>query len=119
MGSAGLHGLSVHPGGIKTNLGRHLDESSMSAMLESPDYQNMMKSPEQGAATTVWAAIGKEWSDKGGKYLEDCQISQPVAQKENLTPLDPGYKAYAYDKEAAKRLWRMSNELVGLPKEDD
>ena len=75
----------------------------------------MGKSPEQGAATTVWAAVGAEWRTKGGKYLEDCQISPPVEDKENLSPLDVGYKPYAYDEGAAKKLWGVSNELVGLP----
>lgn len=79
-----------------------------------PDpMQKMMKSPEQGAATTVWAAIGKEWEGKGGKYLEECSISKPVdPEKTDLTPMDPGYKPYAYDIDAAKRLWDLSNKLV-------
>ena len=87
----------------------------MLAMFDSPEFRAMAKSPEQGAATTVWAAIGKEWLNKGGKYLEDCQISQPVTKEENLSPLDTGYKPYAYNKELEQKLWTVSNELVGLP----
>ena len=87
----------------------------MLAMFDSPVFKAMAKSPEQGAATTVWAAIGKEWLDKGGKYLEDCQISQAVTKEEGLTPLDNGYKPYAYNEELEKKLWAVSNELVGLP----
>ena len=104
----------MHPGGIATNLSRHL-KPEMFAMFDQPAFKAMMKSPEQGAATTVWAAIGKEWLNSGGKYLEDCSISQPVTKEEGLSPLDTGYKPYAYDEKLEKKLWTVSNELVGLP----
>lgn len=112
----GVHATSVHPGGIMTNLLRHLDPS-IKAQFQDPEFQKTAKSPEQGAATTVWAAVGKEWHGQGGKYLEDCQVSKPVAKLEDLTPMDPGYKPYIYDVEAAKKLWKISNELVRLPVE--
>lgn len=101
-----------------TNLGRHLSQESMEFFM-SPEMQAWMKSPEQGAATTVWAAIGKEWSKKGGTYLEDCHVSEPAPEMEGLKPTIPGYKPYAYDEGAARRLWKVSNELVGLPEEED
>lgn len=111
----GMHATSLHPGNILTNLLRHVD---MSGIKLNGDAKKTLKSPEQGAATTVWAAIGKEWEGKGGKYLEECSIAQPVdPTRTDLTPSDSGYKAYAYDEEAAKRLWNLSNQMVGLPEE--
>jgi len=72
---------------------------------------------EQGAATTVWAALSGEWEGKGGRYLEDCAVS-PAAKEGDLSALDSGYKPYAYDKEASSRLWELSNTMVGLPKDE-
>lgn len=71
-----------------------------------------VKTPEQGAATTVWAAIGKQWEGCGGKYLEDCSVSEPV-QAGVISPIAPGYAPHAYDVEAAKQLWDLSAKLVG------
>ena len=108
-GSQGLHATSVMPGGIMTELGRHMDPSLVDKFM-TPELKKSMKSPEQGAATTVWAAIGREWEGKGGKYLNDCAIAgTPQEGEVNL-----GYAPYAYDAEASKRLWEVSMQLVGL-----
>ncbi|MCJ1368706.1 hypothetical protein MMC16_007851 [Acarospora aff. strigata] len=97
------------PGGIVTELGRHMDPAVVEKFM-TPELKLSMKSPEQGAATTVWAAIGKEWEGKGGKYLNDCSIARtPQDGEVNL-----GYASHAYDEEAAKRLWEVSTQLVGL-----
>eukprot|EP00243_Klebsormidium_subtile_P004274 TRINITY_DN1813_c0_g1_i1.p1 TRINITY_DN1813_c0_g1~~TRINITY_DN1813_c0_g1_i1.p1 ORF type:complete len:246 (+),score=36.54 TRINITY_DN1813_c0_g1_i1:90-740(+) len=115
-GSQGLHATAVHPGGIITELGRHMDPAMLKSMV-TPELQLKFKSPEQGAATTVWAAVGKEWEGKGGKYLEDCSESQPLP--ENVSgALVPGYAKHAYDEQAAKKLWGLSLELVGVDDDD-
>ncbi len=62
--------MSVHPGVIMTELVRHIENDDMgSEMLSDPVFKSLLKSPEQGAATSVWAAIAKEWEGKGGRYL--------------------------------------------------
>ena len=71
------------------------------------------KSLEQGAATTVWAAVGAEWEGRGGAYLEDCQEGRPYDEKDTELGA-PGYAAHAYDQAAASRLWDVSLKLVGL-----
>ena len=68
---------------------------------------------EAGGSTSVWAAISRDLEGKGGKYLERCQISQPK-QKKGFTPISPGHAEWAYDQEAAKRLYDESLKLVGL-----
>jgi NAD(P)-dependent dehydrogenase (short-subunit alcohol dehydrogenase family) len=65
--SLGVHGLSLHPGAIQTNLQRHLDEKTKKS-FESIEIAKICKSPEQGAATTVWAAVSPQWEGKGGRY---------------------------------------------------
>ncbi|GKT56901.1 short-chain dehydrogenase [Colletotrichum tofieldiae] len=112
-GSKGLHALSLMPGGIRTPLQRHTPE--LLKMLEDPDIAKWMKTPEQGAATSVWAAVAKEWEGKGGKYLDDVAEAEEVAP-EGWTAR-PGYAPSAYDPPAEKRLWTESLKLVGL--EDD
>ena len=67
------------------------------------------KSPEQGAATTVWAAISPEWEGTGAKYLEECRESELKSGNEW-----GGRAPHAYDVEGAKRLWDVSLQLVGL-----
>ncbi|CAL8469736.1 g9278 [Coccomyxa elongata] len=108
-GSKGLHANAVHPGGIRTNLQRHMDPDIMSKMLDP--YTKHMKSPEQGAATTVWAATAKQWEGTGGKFLEDCSVSKPF-NPETDSMLN-GYAPHAYLRESAQELWELSNKLVG------
>jgi NAD(P)-dependent dehydrogenase (short-subunit alcohol dehydrogenase family) len=112
FGSHGLHAWSVQPGGVATDLMQHLPEEAKSGWKDDAVLSKIFKSPAQGAATTTWAAIGKILEGKGGKYLEDCQIMRA------WTPSDgqwgPGYGAWAYDEEKAKKLWDLSLGLVGL-----
>lgn len=109
-GLKGLHATSLMPGGIASNLQKHLPESVHKDMKENPTTINFMKSPEQGAATTVLAAVGKEWEGKGGKYLENCQPSMPHP----LIPGMMGYKDYVYNSEKENRTWELTLETLGL-----
>jgi hypothetical protein len=79
-----------------------------------PKLKARTKSAEQGAATTVWAAVAAEWEGKGGKFLEDCAVATPRTAE---TGLYKGYAAWAFDEEAAKRLWEDTLRMVGM--EDD
>ena len=108
-GAKGLHGYSLHPGGIWTGLQIHMDTSQYKG---KPEVERMMKSVEQGAATQVWAAVDKTLEGKGGKFLDDCQVARPV--QANAARGSPGYAEYAYDQEAAKQLWVESCKLVGV-----
>ena len=77
--------------------------------FETPEVANYLKDVEQGAATTVWAAIGKEWEGKGGKYLENVSVSQPYKEGGGRK----GYNPWAYDEQGAAQLWDLSAQLVG------
>ncbi len=60
----------------------------------------------------MWAAVGAVWEGHGGKYLDNCSVSKPFnPDKDAMTN---GYLPHAYDYVSAKRLWDLSNELVGL-----
>jgi NAD(P)-dependent dehydrogenase (short-subunit alcohol dehydrogenase family) len=115
-GSRGLHATSVHPGMIATGLMQHLDEAMVERIKKDDKAMKIAKSTEQGAATTVWAAIGKEWEDKGGEYLADCDRTTLGDDKHEVTGV--GYAAHAYDAEREARLWKDSLEMVGLKDEE-
>ncbi|KAJ8112661.1 hypothetical protein OPT61_g5016 [Boeremia exigua] len=81
FGSQNLHAVSVHPGLILTsNLGLHLPADQI-AIFTHPDVKRTAKSAEQGAATQVWAAVGEEWKDKGGRYLTGVAEGVSVEEK--------------------------------------
>jgi NAD(P)-dependent dehydrogenase (short-subunit alcohol dehydrogenase family) len=115
-GSKGLHAYAVHPGGIHTSLQRHVPQATIDAW-SAPEIEKKMKSPEQGAATTVWAAISKDLEGKGGKYLEDCSVAAARGPGE-AKALDSGYSPYVYDEETARKLWEISLKMVGVNSED-
>ena len=113
-GGRGLHALSLDPGGIWTGLQDHIAEQ-VAAWKSNPAVENHMKSPAQGAATTVWAAVGKVWEGKGGRWLENCQVNSPAP--EGYQVFDSGYEKWTYDPENEAKLWKMSNEWVGFKEE--
>ena len=114
-GSKGVHGISVHPGGIETGLQNSHDEKSrhmIQEYLKIPHIAKSLKSIEQGSASVVLAAVGKEYEGAGGFYLEDCGMSPPMADD---TPIGmPGYKPWAFDEEGARQLWIDSLKMLDL-----
>ncbi|KAI8718052.1 hypothetical protein NCS52_00883100 [Fusarium sp. LHS14.1] len=113
-GSQGLHALSLHPGVINTNLAKYMDQATKDFMGNHPGFQKQFKSVAQGAATTVYAAVSKDWEGKGGKYLYDCAEAGPVHPDSDYMSIDDGYAAWIYDEEEASKLWTESIKLVGL-----
>jgi hypothetical protein len=74
-----------------------------------------MMSPPQGAATSVWAAAGKVWEGKGGKYLSNCSIA--TVDKPSQSALSITAVAHAYSPEDEDKLWELSAKLVGFDEE--
>ncbi|MDH6213806.1 SDR family NAD(P)-dependent oxidoreductase [Streptomyces pseudovenezuelae] len=112
---AGVRAFSLHPGGILTPLQRHLAKEEMveRGWIDAdgnPLKPEGFKSPEQGAATQVWAATSPQLDDLGGVYLEDCDVAEPAPADDERV----GVKAWATDPEQAARLWDLSAELTGV-----
>ena len=112
----GVRATALHPGGIVTELGRHLTDETIGALIaarsartEGGEAEMKWKSVPQGAATSVWAGFVADADAVGGRYCEDCSVS-PILEGQ---PKVPGVMAYALDPEAAERLWTKSEELVG------
>lgn len=111
-GSQGLHGTSLHPGAINTDISRNLPREVLDSIMTNPYVLKILKSSEQGAATTVWAAVGKEWEKKGGRYLEDCQEAE--RGEDDGQTFGVGWVKQTYSPEDESRLWKDSLKLVGL-----
>jgi NAD(P)-dependent dehydrogenase (short-subunit alcohol dehydrogenase family) len=115
----GVRATALHPGGIITELGRHLQPGELEATVEQINAQHaaegrppfQVKTVPQGAATSVWAAFVAAAEEVGGRYCEDCQVSQ-VAEG-LISPVSPGVRPYALDPQRAKALWAKSEEMVG------
>jgi len=116
----GVRAFSVHPGGILTPLQRHLPKEEMVALGWIDENGDIaaegFKTPEQGAATSVWAATSPALDGMGGVYCEDCDIAVDSQGRHRV-----GVAEWATDPEQAARLWTLSVELTGcdLPDADE
>ncbi|CAG9983059.1 unnamed protein product [Clonostachys byssicola] len=108
FGESGVHSWALHPGSIATELQRHVPASVQKEWADDKEGAKGWKSVEQGAATTVLAAVSPELEGKGGLYLEDTQVAQPPARGTS------GIADWAYDNEGPSKLWSKSLELLGL-----
>jgi hypothetical protein len=72
------------------------------------------KTPEQGAATSVWAATSPQLEGMGGVYCADCDIAVLVPDDADIPAGGAGVRAYAVDPATAERLWAVSAELTGV-----
>lgn len=101
----GVHAWSVHPGMVRTDLGRHFTRDDFAELGARAKGAGRKLPPavgvEVGASTSVWAATAPELEAQGGAYLADCAVA---------TAAD-----HATDPEIAARLWTLSERLVGEP----
>jgi NAD(P)-dependent dehydrogenase (short-subunit alcohol dehydrogenase family) len=110
----GIRAFSVHPGGIKTPLQRHL---TMDEQIEMGWYKpdgslaDIFKTVEQGAATSVWCATSPMLDGKGGVYCEDCDIAPMWA--DGMSPY-AGARPHIIDPVLAAALWRLSEDMTGV-----
>lgn len=117
----GVRAAAVHPGGIYTELGRHMAPGQIEAMIEQmnkqlaeegkPPFQP--KTIPQGAATSVWAGVVAPAEEVGGKYCENCHVGHVVADDVVISAISEGVRGYALDSASAAALWKKSEEMVG------
>jgi NAD(P)-dependent dehydrogenase (short-subunit alcohol dehydrogenase family) len=117
----GIRAAAVHPGAIKTELGRHMDEGHVTAMIDQMNKQLAAegkgpfawKTIPQGAATSVWAGVVAPSDEIGGRYCENCHVGKIVADDAIISAISEGVREYALDPGNAEALWKKSEELVG------
>jgi len=95
----GVGAFAVHPGMVATNLARHMSRADVAAVGgRARAHAIEVWTPEQGAATQVWAAVSPELDGRGGLYLADCAVRTDA-------------EAYATDPERSEKLWEISESL--------
>jgi NAD(P)-dependent dehydrogenase (short-subunit alcohol dehydrogenase family) len=117
----GVRAAAVHPGGIQTELGRHMDPGHLQAMVDQISKQLaaegkgpfQFKTIPQGAATSVWAGVVASADEIGGRYCENCHVGSIVADDVTISAISEGVRGYALDPSNAEALWKKSEELVG------
>lgn len=98
----GVTTYSLHPGVIRTELGRHFWPTlSMWKRVVFTPLTFLIKTPTQGAQTTIYCAVEESLKDESGLYYSDCALKTAAPQ--------------GLDDEAAKKLWDVSASMVGLP----
>lgn len=114
-GSQGIHAISIHPGGFGSGLMESAEQHTremLEKLIQMPHIQKGWKTVQQGAATSVLAAVGKDYEGLGGFYMEDCGVSKPIA--DDVQWAGYGFKSWAFDEEGEKKLWTDSLKMVGL-----
>merc|ERR1711971_228262 len=97
---SGVNAYALHPGVINTELGRHLQDTFGPLVVLWKLGMPFIKTPENGANTTIYCAVDESIADHNGRYYSDCKEKQPAPQAENI--------------EDAKKLWDLSEQLVNL-----
>jgi NAD(P)-dependent dehydrogenase (short-subunit alcohol dehydrogenase family) len=120
----GIRAFAVHPGSIVTNLTRYTDLETLrqGGFIDANDQPIIdpsrgLKTPEQGAATQVWCAVSPQLDGLGGVYCEDVEVAGVRVEAAAAGPLELtsgayGVLAYAVDRDNARRLWKLSEELL-------
>ena len=116
-----VRAAAVHPGGIRTELGRYAEPGRVEKIVEEINRHLaaqgrgpfQWKSIPQGAATSVWAAVVASADEIGGQYCENCHVSHVVPDDAPITAVSEGVRGYALDTQSAEALWKKSEELVG------
>jgi len=117
----GVRATAVHPGGIATELARHMPDGAIEAWVQQIQEQRAaageppfeFKSVPEGAATSVWAGVVASADEVGGKYCGDCQVAELLPADSPVSAISRGVRGYALDPDTAKALWRKSEEMVG------
>ncbi len=115
----GVRATAVHPGGVQTELGRHMDPEQTEGVIERINATRppgtapfKFKTIPQGAATSVWAGVVADADEVGGRYCLDCHVAEVLDDPSEVS-LHRGVCRYALDPEHAKALWAMSEEMIG------
>ena len=100
-----------------TDLIRHMSQAEIEAseVIDKTgkpviDPENNKKTPQQGAATSVWCATSPQLNGLGGVYCEDCDIARALLSDDSKEL--HGVRPRATDPVAAGRLWQLSEELT-------
>ncbi|GAA5059937.1 hypothetical protein GCM10023318_40840 [Nocardia callitridis] len=110
----GVRAFALHPGKVSTGLRRELSRAGQVERGWVDEHGNVIgadfKSASQGAATGLWAATSALLDDRGGRYLENCDVAEVCSSG---AVDDDGVSEEAIDPAAAARLWELSVAATG------
>ena len=117
----GVRAAAVHPGGIHTELARHLDPSRVQEIgrgeATSHSRRSRAFSVEDHSPRSCNFGVGgcgcSRRCDWRPKFCENCHLGHIVPDDATLSVNSEGVRAYALDPQNAQALWKRSEELVG------
>lgn len=111
--SDGIFANAVNPGGVATGLQRNFTQAQKDSLAAAEAAGIFTyKTVEQGAATSIVAAVAPQFAGTGGHYLDDGQEAYTVPDDADLADHPHGVKEWALDPDLARRLWTMSEDLT-------
>jgi len=106
----------ANPGGVATELQRDFTPEQKDYLAKAEAAGAFAyKTVQQGAATSLVAAVAPEFAHTGGHYLDDGREAYTVANDADLFNNSHGVKQWALDPEAATKLWDLSLDMVSRP----
>ena len=110
----GIVANAVNPGGVATGLQRSFTQKQKDYLAEAEAAGAFTyKTAQQGAATTLVAAVAAEFAHTGGHYLDDGREAHTVPNDADLFANSHGVKQWAIDPDTAQKLWAVSLDLIG------
>jgi NAD(P)-dependent dehydrogenase (short-subunit alcohol dehydrogenase family) len=109
----GIYANAVNPGGVVTGLQRNFTPQQKES-LDAAQAAGVFtyKTIEQGAATSIVAAVAPQFARTGGHYLDDAREAYTVPNDADLAQHPHGVKEWALDPAAAERLWTVSTDVL-------
>lgn len=108
----GITANALMPGGIATGLQRYVDMEALLAARRDAGASDVLKTPQQGASTSVLLAVSPLLEGVGGRYFEDCHEATVVGNRSESEGGRHGVAAYALDPSNAERLWELTECLL-------
>jgi NAD(P)-dependent dehydrogenase (short-subunit alcohol dehydrogenase family) len=96
----GVTAFAVHPGMVATGLARHLTRDALRDVVKRGRSTEPVKTPEEGAATSVFAATAPGLEAESGAYLVDRRVAPEAVAPHASSP------------EEAERLWKASETML-------
>ncbi len=112
----GIVANAVNPGGVATGLQRNFTQKQKDYLADAEAAGAFAwKTAQQGAATTLVAAVAPEFAHTGGHYLDDGREARTVPNDADLFQNSHGVKQWAIDPRTAQELWTVSLSLISQP----
>ena len=114
----GVRATAVHPGGIQTELSRHMAPDALEANGQAHQRRQRRRGPaavrssrpsRKAPRPSVWAGVVAPAEDVGGRYCEDCHVAEIIDGGADLRARRAPLRARC---RRAKALWAKSEEMV-------